>query len=329
MKAEEFGQTVANIEQELGKAIVGQKEVVRYVIMAMVLGGHILIEGLPGLGKTLLIKSLSQILSLKFSRIQFTPDLMPADILGTDIIEESPDGKKSFVFHNGPIFANLVLADEINRATPKTQSALLEAMQEKSVTIGDTTRNLDQPFFVMATQNPLEMEGTYPLPEAQLDRFMFKLQVNYPAFDELAAILTMTTANRQSELSKVVDGHELIKMSAIARDIPVASHVNNYIVALTLSLHPGSPQSTELANNYLRFGPSPRGAQAITLAAKINALLDNRFNVSFDDVNAVAVPCLRHRLIRNFEAEVESISTEHIIEKSIEAAGSAVKELKS
>lgn len=329
MKTEEFGQIVRNIEEELSKAIVGQKEVVRYVIMAMVLGGHILIEGLPGLGKTLLIKSLSQILFLKFSRIQFTPDLMPADILGTDIIEETPEGKKSFVFHKGPIFANLVLADEINRATPKTQSALLEAMQEKSVTIGDTTRMLDQPFFVMATQNPLEMEGTYPLPEAQLDRFMFKLQVNFPEFDELAAILTMTTSNEQAKLSRVAEGHELIKMAAAVKEVPVASHVNNYIVALTLSLHPGSAQASELVNNYIRFGPSPRGAQAITLAAKINALLDNRFNVSFDDVNKVAIPCLQHRLIRNFEAEVENVTAEHIIEQSIIKVSSGMKELKS
>lgn len=325
MEADKFQENVNKIEKEVSKVIVGQHEIVRSVVTAIILGGHILIEGLPGLGKTLLIKTLGDVLSLKFSRIQFTPDLMPADIIGTDIIEESVDGKRNFVFHEGPVFANLVLADEINRATPKTQSALLEAMQEKSITVGDTTRKLDEPFFVLATQNPLEMEGTYPLPEAQLDRFIFKLLITYPSPEEMVKIIDRTTTEQKINVTNVVNGDELLLMGKLAREIPIASHVNEYIVNLVLATNPGLRQSTEITNNYLRFGSSPRGAQAIALAAKVNALLDGRFNVSFEDVNKVTIQCLRHRIIRNFEAEAEGVTADSIVEEIIKLAGNLVK----
>lgn len=324
MDIEEIIDIIKRIENEVGKVIVGQKDIIRSVVVSLIIGGHVLIEGLPGLGKTLLIKTLGEVLDLKFSRIQFTPDLMPADIIGTDIIEEGAGGEKKFVFHEGPVFANLVLADEINRATPKTQSALLEAMQEKSVTSGKNTRKLNSPFFVMATQNPIEMEGTYPLPEAQLDRFIFKLLIDYPSAEEMVEIIKATTSKDITEISCIIEGEQLLEIGSQIREVPVASHVMKHIVELVLATNPGTSQATDLVNNYVRFGSSPRGAQAIALSAKVYALLDGRFNVSFDDVNDVAAQCLRHRIILNYEAEAEGITTDQIINEIIKSLKTAV-----
>lgn len=319
IKIEEFSQIAQAIEAEVSRVIVGQKEVVRSVIICVLAGRHALLEGVPGLGKTMLIRTLSETLDLKFSRIQFTPDLMPSDITGTDIMEETEDGRRSFRFHEGPIFANLVLADEINRATPKTQSALLEAMQEKTITVANKTYQLKPPFFVLATQNPLEMEGTYPLPEAQLDRFMFKVHVEFPKVDELVSILERTTGTAELTPNKVADGHAVISMGKLALDTPVASHINEYVARLIVATHPESPNAPESVRNYLQYGASPRGAQALIIGAKVNALLEGRFNVAFEDVKAVAASALRHRLLLNFEGLAEGISTDSIITDLLES----------
>ncbi|HWY73982.1 MAG TPA: MoxR family ATPase, partial [Verrucomicrobiae bacterium] len=271
-----------------------------------------LLEGVPGLGKTLLVRTLSEVLNLSFNRIQFTPDLMPADILGTNIVMETGEGRREFQFQRGPIFAHLILADEINRATPKTQSAMLEAMQEKSVTAGGEIRKLVEPFFVLATQNPIDQEGTYPLPEAQLDRFFFKLIVGYPSAEELTEVLTRTTEGARVTVNKVLDGPALIEMQQLVRQVPVASHVKDYAVRLVLASHPKTETAVPVSNQYLRFGSSPRGGQCLLLAGKVRALIQGRFNVSFDDIQAVATPALRHRLILNFEAEAEGITTDHV-----------------
>jgi MoxR-like ATPase len=308
-----FRQSYAALRDEIGKVIVGHHEIVEGTLTAILGGGHVLLEGVPGLGKTLLVRTLSEVLELSFSRIQFTPDLMPADILGTNLVMETPDGRRAFEFQRGPIFAHLVLADEINRATPKTQSALLEAMQEKSVTAGGEIRKLVEPFFVLATQNPIDQEGTYPLPEAQLDRFFFKLIVGYPNSADLTEILSRTTETRKEKINKVVDGATLIELQQLVRQVPVASHVKDYAVRLVLATHPRTDTAVAIANQYLRFGSSPRGAQTIMLAAKVRALTQSRFNVSFEDVQAVTLPALRHRLILNFEAEAEGITTDHIV----------------
>jgi MoxR-like ATPase len=310
---ESFRNAYAALRAEIGKVVVGQEEIVESTIIALFAGGHVLLEGVPGLGKTLLVRTLSEVLDLSFNRIQFTPDLMPADILGTNIVMETQGGRREFQFQRGPIFAHLVLADEINRATPKTQSALLEAMQEHQVTAGGEIRKLVEPFFVMATQNPIDQEGTYPLPEAQLDRFFFKILVGYPTASELTEVLTRTTTGVRAEVGKVLDRDSLIELMKVVRDVPVASHVKDYAVRLVLATHPKTETAAPISSQYLRFGSSPRGGQTLILAGKVRALTHGRFNVSFDDIEAVAPPALRHRLILNFEAEAEGITTDHIV----------------
>jgi MoxR-like ATPase len=310
---ESFRNAYAALRAEIGKVIVGQEDIVESTVIALFAGGHVLLEGVPGLGKTLLVRTLSEVLDLSFNRIQFTPDLMPADILGTNIVMETQGGRREFQFQRGPIFAHLILADEINRATPKTQSALLEAMQEHQVTAGGEIRKLVEPFFVMATQNPIDQEGTYPLPEAQLDRFFFKVLVGYPTAQELTEVLTRTTTGVRAEVGKVLARDSLIELMKIVRDVPVASHVKDYAVRLVLATHPKAETAAPISNQYLRFGSSPRGGQTLILAGKVRALTQGRFNVSFDDIEAVAPPALRHRLILNFEAEAEGITTDHII----------------
>ena len=310
-----FREVYNSLREEIGKVIVGQDAIVDGTLNALFANGHVLLEGVPGLGKTLLVRTLSQVLDLSFNRIQFTPDLMPADVLGTNMVHETDDGKRAFEFQHGPIFAHLVLADEINRATPKTQSAMLEAMQERSVTIGGEIRKLDLPFFVLATQNPIDQEGTYPLPEAQLDRFFYKLLVDYPSAGELSEIVTRTTEGTKVQVSKVVDGATLIELQQLVQQVPVASHVKDYAVRLILATHPNTETALEITNQFLKFGSSPRGAQALLLGAKVRALTEGRFNVSFDDVAEVALPALRHRLIVNFEAEAEGVTTDLVLQK--------------
>ncbi len=313
----DFRETAASIESEVGKIIVGQEDVLRHVLIGILSGGHVLLEGVPGLGKTMLIRTLGEVLSLDFSRVQFTPDLMPADITGTEIMEEV-DGRREFRFQQGPVFANLILADEINRATPKTQSAMLESMQEKTVTVANHTYPLPAPFFVLATQNPIEQEGTYPLPEAQLDRFIFKVNVTFPSADELTEIIGRTTGKENPEVSVVADGQRLIAMQNLARQVPIPSHVSQYISQLIVASHPeNSP--IPLVNQYVRYGSSPRGAQALVLGAKITALLAGRYNVSFEDVAAVAPAALRHRLLLNFEGQANNIAVDTIVKALLEA----------
>jgi MoxR-like ATPase len=308
-----FLQAYESLRAEIGKVIVGHEAIVEGTLIAIFGGGHVLLEGVPGLGKTLLVRTLSEVLDMSFNRIQFTPDLMPADILGTNIVMEAPGGRREFQFQRGPIFAHLVLADEINRATPKTQSAMLEAMQEKSVTAGGEIRKLAEPFFVLATQNPIDQEGTYPLPEAQLDRFFFKLIVGYPTGEELTEVLTRTTESARPEVARVLTKDQILVMQKLVRQVPVAGHVKDYAVRLVLATHPKTETAAPISNQYLRFGSSPRGAQTLMLAGKVRALIQGRFNVSFDDIQAVATAALRHRLILNFEAEAEGITTDHII----------------
>ena len=317
-KHEEFRQTFLKIQEEVSKRIVGQKEIIEGVLICLMTGGHALLEGVPGLGKTLLIRTLQEVLDLKFQRIQFTPDLMPADIVGTTIVAEDEDRRKFFEFQPGPIFANLVLADEINRATPKTQSALLEAMQEKSVTVAGQQRKLDLPFLVMATQNPLEMEGTYPLPEAQLDRFFFKLKVEYPTIDELDIIMERTTKREMPSVDKVCDGKLINELELIVRDIIVAEDVRRYALRIVFGTHPEADDAPELTKKYVRYGSSPRGAQALILASKVRAILDGRYNVAREDIQAVALPSLRHRLILSFEGEAEGIDPDGIVQHLLE-----------
>lgn len=314
---EAFRRDYRAVQAEIGKAIVGHEEIVDGVLTCLFVGGHALLEGVPGLGKTALIRALSEALHLKFSRIQFTPDLMPADVIGTNIIQEDDTGKRAFKFMHGPIFAQIVLADEINRATPKTQSALLEAMQEKQVTAGGEVRKLHMPFFVMATQNPLEQEGTYPLPEAQLDRFFFKLLVKYSGREELKVILDRTTAGVEAKLQPVLDEAKILEHQQLVRRVIVAPHVQDYIVRCVLATHPQGQFAVPMVNQFLRVGASPRAAQAITLGAKVRALLDGRFHVSFNDAKAVATAAMRHRVILNFEGEAEGITTDMVLEKLI------------
>jgi MoxR-like ATPase len=318
MQVGEFRDGLKRIEDEVAKVMVGQTDIVRDVLICIVAGGHALLEGVPGLGKTMLVRTLADALDLEFSRIQFTPDLMPADITGTNILMEDQEGHRSFSFQQGPVFANLVLADEINRATPKTQSALLEAMQEKTCTVADVIHPLPQPFFVLATQNPLEMEGTYPLPEAQLDRFFFKLLVPYPSAEELAEILRRTTTGHDYAPEKVADGATVQAMGLLARQVPIAMHVSDYVVRLTLATHPDREEAAPVVKRYVRYGVSPRGAQSIVLAAKIRALMDGRLNVAYDDVRAVALPSLRHRVILNFEAEAGGTTADQVITTLLE-----------
>jgi MoxR-like ATPase len=317
-KVNAFSDHFDRLKLEIGKVIVGQSKIVDGTLAAIFAGGHVLLEGVPGLGKTLLVRTLSEALDLSFNRVQFTPDLMPADILGTNLVVENPNGRREFQFQKGPIFSHIVLADEINRATPKTQSAMLEAMQEKSVTAGGEIRKLPPPFFVLATQNPIDQEGTYPLPEAQLDRFFFKLLVTYPSAAELAEIINRTTENSPQKVEKVLDKETLLEMQALVREVPVPSHVKDYAVRLVLATHPGTETAVDVANQYLRFGSSPRGAQSMILAAKVFALTERRFNVGFDDIKGVVMAALRHRLILNFEAQAEAITTDHIISKILD-----------
>jgi MoxR-like ATPase len=312
-RANQFRQAYAKVQSEIGKVIVGHTDIVHGVLACLFVGGHALLEGVPGLGKTLLVRTLSQVLDLKFNRIQFTPDLMPSDIMGTNIISETPEGKRVFSFQPGPLFAQIVLADEINRATPKTQSALLEAMQEHSVTIGGTIHKLEEPFFVMATQNPIEQEGTYPLPEAQLDRFFFKLVVNYSGREEMATILDRTTRGEWPEASKVMDGHEIRQWQQLVREVLIAPPVQDYAIRLTLATHPQGEFAAAETNKFIRCGASPRGAQALVLASKIRALLEGRYNVSFEDIRRVYLPALRHRIILNFEAQAENIQADAVL----------------
>ncbi|MCO6455166.1 MAG: AAA family ATPase [Pirellulaceae bacterium] len=302
------------LQQEVGKVIVGQREIVDGTLVALVAGGHVLLEGVPGLGKTLLVRTLADVLHATFARIQFTPDLMPADLIGTNVLLESAAGHRAFQFQPGPIFHNVVLADEINRATPKTQSALLEAMQEHSVTVAGTTHPLAGLFFVLATQNPLEMEGTYPLPEAQLDRFLFKLLVPFPRPEDIETILDRTTESSSPSAGALFETRRILEMSQLARRIPIAAEVRRYAIGLVMATHPEFETAAELTRRYVRFGSSPRGAQALILAAKILAVLDRRYHVARDDIRAVAHAALRHRLILNFEGQAEGIRADDVID---------------
>ncbi len=323
MQAEErievFQQDFLTAEREIGKMIVGLHDVVRGVLTCLFADGHALLEGVPGLGKTLLVRTLSDVCQLQFSRLQFTPDLMPADVTGTNIIAEDEEGRKYFQFRPGPVFANIILADEINRATPKTQSALLEAMQERQVTVAGERRPLEEPYIVLATQNPIEMEGTYPLPEAQLDRFLLKLYVPFPNLEELDEIIDRTTGVEIPAPEKVLGGSRVLEMRELVREVLVAEHVKRFALRLVLATHPEGEGASSMVNQYVRYGASPRGGQAMILCGKVRALLDGRSGVAFDDIADVAKDALRHRIIPNFEAEAEGISTDAIIDDLLKA----------
>ena len=317
-----FREDFSNLRREVGKVIVGQDRIVEGVLMGLISGGHILLEGVPGLGKTLLVRTLASVLHAKFSRIQFTPDLMPADIIGTNVMLDSQGGgARSFQFERGPVFSNILLADEVNRATPKTQSALLEAMQEKSVTVGGISHKLDGLFFVMATQNPLEMEGTYPLPEAQLDRFFFKLLVPFPSTQDIEMILNRTTDVETPEANRLMETDRVLEMSRLARRIPISDEVRRFAIHTVMGSHPDHELASPMTKKFVRYGSSPRGAQAIILAAKINAILDSRYHVATDDIRAVAANCLRHRILLNFEGQAEDIKTDDIVENILQNIG--------
>jgi MoxR-like ATPase len=324
-RADEFRSAYDRVKGEIGKVIVGHDDIVNGVLTCLFIGGHALLEGVPGLGKTLLVRTLADAVDLRFNRIQFTPDLMPADILGTNVVMELPDGRRVFEFQPGPIFSQIVLADEINRATPKTQSALLEAMQEHSVTVGGTIHKLEEPFFVMATQNPIEQEGTYPLPEAQLDRFLLKLVVGYSTREELSTILDRTTRGDKPKPEKVMDGPSLLRFQALIRDVIIAPHVQDYAIRLALATHPNGPFATDATNKYVRWGSSPRGVQTLVLCSKVRALLDGRFNVSFADLRRVYLPSLRHRILLNFEAQAEGIDPDEVLLKVIDTVPEKVE----
>ena len=322
---ETFIDIAQRLEHELSSIVVGQEQVIRDLLLALLAGGHVLLEGVPGLGKTLLVRTLSDALALKFARIQFTPDLMPADIVGTTIVTEQSDGnsagsRRVFTFQPGPIFANIVLADEVNRATPKTQSALLEGMQEHTVSVGDTTRPLPNPFFVMATQNPLEMEGTYPLPEAQLDRFLLKVLVRFPLARDLIRIIDTTVGTQTLHARQVASGEQLMQLMETARAVPVATYVKEHAVRLLLATHPDQEDAPEQVRKFVRYGASPRGLQALIMTGKVRALLEGRYNVSLEDLQAVAFPALRHRIILNFDGLADGITTEDLIGTIIEEA---------
>jgi len=321
-RASDFVAAFQALRAEVRKVIVGHDDVITHVLIGLFAGGHVLLEGVPGLGKTLLVRTLAESLDLSFSRIQFTPDLMPGDIIGTNIIVEDPNGRKQFQFQRGPIFGHILLADEVNRATPKTQSALLEGMQEGAVTVSGTANPLPSPFFVLATQNPIEMEGTYPLPEAQLDRFLFKVRVEYPALEELMEIIERTTHVRAVEVRRVMTGPEVLGFRELVREIPIASHVRDLASLIVLATHPQWERAPESARRFIRYGASPRGAQALVLGAKVRALSERRYNVSVEDLRAMALPALRHRLILNFEGEAEGVDVDRLIAELVDAAQS-------
>jgi MoxR-like ATPase len=325
-RVQEFVAAFERLRAEVEKVIVGHRDIINHVLIGMFAGGHVLLEGAPGLGKTLLIKTLAEGLELSFSRIQFTPDLMPADIIGTNIILEDAEGRKHFQFQPGPIFGHILLADEINRATPKTQSALLEGMQESYVTVGGTSRPLPSPFFVLATQNPIEMEGTYPLPEAQLDRFLFKLRVRYPAVEELNAIIERTTQVRTVSVEQVMTGPAVVGFRELIREVPIASHVRDLASTIVMATHPDWEGSPEITRRFVRYGASPRGAQALVLGAKVLALSEGRYNVSVEDLRALTAPALRHRVILNFEGEAEAVDTDTLIAEIVEKAQARMSE---
>ena len=314
-EVEVFQQQIGRLREEIARVIVGHREVIDGVLSCMLAGSHALLEGVPGLGKTMLVRTMASVLGLEFKRIQFTPDLMPADIIGTVVLDETADGKHVFEFRRGPVFANLVLADEINRATPKTQSALLEAMQEHRVTVGRTTYTIQEPYFVLATQNPLEMEGTYPLPEAQLDRFFFKLMVPFPSREELHTIIDRTTTDQEVKVKAVLTRDDVLGMQKLVRRVPVARHVQDFAIRLVLATHPDHAEATDLVKRFVRTGASPRGVQAILLGAKIRALFAGRFAAAIDDVRATALPALRHRILRSFEGEAEGVAEDKIIDE--------------
>lgn len=317
MDIENTALKIKKCKEEIGKGIIGQKEIIDNVLIAIFSGGNVLLEGMPGLGKTQLVKTISKVLNLKFSRIQFTPDLMPADVVGTNLIVKENDSTK-FKFEEGPVFTNLLLADEINRATPKTQSALLEAMGEKSVTVGKVTYNMPKPFMVLATQNPIEQEGTYPLPEAQLDRFQFKVKVDFPSLDELSKIIDLTLGKEEEKINSVLNDKEILEMKEAIKEIPMADAVKEYALKIILATHPEVKEGHELSKKYVEVGASPRAAQGLISGAKVKAVMEGRYNVSFDDIKYIAYPVLRHRIILNFEGITEGITEEYIIEKILE-----------
>ena len=311
----QFQERYRLVQDEMSRIIVGNETVIKGIITCLLTRGHVLLEGIPGLGKTKIVQTLADVLNLKFNRIQFTPDLMPGDIIGTNVVRETEDGERYLDFQEGPIFTNLMLADEVNRATPKSQSALLEAMQEKSVSVGSKTYRLEEPFFVMATQNPIEMEGTYPLPEAQMDRFMFKLKITYPSAEEMHGIMDRTTQSEEPVVKPVLEHGEVLEMRKTVLAVPIAKPVQDYAIRLTMATHPGTSSAHELTNRYVRFGASPRGSQALVLGGKVEALLNERVHVSCEDVRNTALPALRHRILLNFEGEAENVDTDDILQE--------------